>query len=418
MTEVKMIPLSLIDPSPFQVRTWMDPEKLESLALSFGEIGQQRPIKVRPEGDRYELIYGHRAVKALEIAGIETARAEVVEGLSDEEIIWIQDAENTEAEPETDWDLAKRFKLLTEKGITQAEIAQRKGKTQAWVSYRLQMLKLDPYFITAVIKSRLTELQAREILKAPEELLPEVCHEIEEQFNVTGVLPRPADIPDFINYVVAVRARPDLKASPEILREEPRSLAEEERLDEEEVDELELEDSELDQIPDEQRIVPLGTPEPVTAKPEVPSVSQEERVPAPVAEPRRAALEPTPISEKVDVTVTPPTSVTLETLAQKYPATAEYVADYLSKNLRPDEPFLAWSVSRKFGISELEAKNLIREVRAQPRRVEPSPPKPIQKEIDQAVFTCKTCGESFLIVHVEPTGEHKLRPVRHVEGEA
>ena len=33
-----------------------------------------------------------------------------------------------------------------------------------------------------------------------------------------------------------------------------------------------------------------------------------------------------------------------------------------------------------------------------------------EEEIDQAVFTCKTCGQSFLIVHCEPSGRHRLKP--------
>jgi len=33
-----------------------------------------------------------------------------------------------------------------------------------------------------------------------------------------------------------------------------------------------------------------------------------------------------------------------------------------------------------------------------------------EEEIDQAVFTCKSCGQSFLIVHCEPSGRHRLKP--------
>jgi len=409
MTEVKDIPLNLIDPSPFQVRTWMDPEKLESLAESFRRNGQQRPIKVRPKPEgRYEIIYGHRAVKALSMVPKETARSEVVEGLSDEEIIWIQDAENSESEPESDWDYAKRFKMLMDKDETQAQIAERKGKSQEWVSRRLSMLRLDPYFMTTVIKSKLTEALAREILKAPEELLPDVCRELEEHYRVNGSLPRMVDIADYINYVVAVKARPDLAPAPELLREEDE--------EEEEEDELELEDSELDQIPDEERvseplfpeprrvIVPMGTPEPGAAKPEAPSISEEERAPAPI-EPRRTFIGPTPVTQR---------EVEVETVSEKYPAAADYVADYFSKNFRPDVDALVWSMSHKFGINEMEARDLIREVRAQPHRTV-VPPQPITKDIDIAEFVCNHCGKSYIIVHVEPSGDHKFRPIVHRE---
>jgi len=42
----------------------------------------------------------------------------------------------------------------------------------------------------------------------------------------------------------------------------------------------------------------------------------------------------------------------------------------------------------------------------------PAEPKPAPKELVQAEFTCKTCGERFLIVHMHPSGNHALKPIR------
>jgi len=74
-------------------------------------------------------------------------------------------------------------------------------------------------------------------------------------------------------------------------------------------------------------------------------------------------------------------------------------------------------------LPELEGIPREPEISMTPRpEVAAQPPEPrrtrVEKtEIDQAVFTCKTCGASFLIVHIDPTGEHRLKPVTIVEPE-
>jgi len=47
---------------------------------------------------------------------------------------------------------------------------------------------------------------------------------------------------------------------------------------------------------------------------------------------------------------------------------------------------------------------------AAPRRERPPP-----TEIDVAVMTCTHCGQHFMLVHLEPSGNHKFRSVAHRE---
>ena len=82
------IPISEIDDfrnHPYQVR--MD-EDMGLLVKSIKEHGVITPVKLRKkDGGRYEMISGHRRMKACEILGYEMIRAEVMEMTHDEAII-------------------------------------------------------------------------------------------------------------------------------------------------------------------------------------------------------------------------------------------------------------------------------------------------------------------------------------------
>lgn len=87
------LPLAEIDPfpeHPFKVR--MD-EDMDQLVESVKERGIITPITVRQKEDgRYEIVSGHRRVKACELAGLETVRAEIKEMTRDEAIILMVDS--------------------------------------------------------------------------------------------------------------------------------------------------------------------------------------------------------------------------------------------------------------------------------------------------------------------------------------
>ena len=82
------IPIELIDDfpdHPFKVR--MD-EDMDQLVESVKERGLITPVTLRPKDDgRYEIVSGHRRVKACEIAGLSVVKADVREMTRDEAII-------------------------------------------------------------------------------------------------------------------------------------------------------------------------------------------------------------------------------------------------------------------------------------------------------------------------------------------
>ncbi len=91
--KVRLIPISLIDDAPdhpFQVR---DDEEMQELIDSISTFGVINPVIARKgEGDRYELISGHRRKHACTRIGIETLPVIVRELSREEAIIYMVDS--------------------------------------------------------------------------------------------------------------------------------------------------------------------------------------------------------------------------------------------------------------------------------------------------------------------------------------
>ena len=347
MTEIKQIPLDLIDPSPFQMRTIMDEQLLEQLAESLKRDGQQRPVKVRPKGDRYELVFGHRTFSAASKAGLTGLQA-IVEDLTDEQVMWAQYAENEFREDISDYDRAKWLKTMIDKfSYTQEQLGEKIGKDQPWISHHLKMLNLEQIMSLGII-TRLTEFQARALLKASDDVILDVCSEVEERFNQDGFILTAKGIEERIEYFKAMKeykALPDEAKLEYPPREPVLPLKEEEKLEEEEVDELELEDNELDQsIVSEETLKPPGVEE--EHKPR--KLFQEER-------PKEASAEMQEF---------------LEDRFKRYPS-------LLNKN----DPYLNYIFARSFDITESEADKLFNEYRDQRRKAQSSgAPKEIEEK--------------------------------------
>ena len=84
------IPLLDIDPFPDHPFKVQDDEDMMNLAESIRTNGVLTPATVRKKEDgRYELLSGHRRMRACEIAGLDSLRCEVVEMSRDEATIFM-----------------------------------------------------------------------------------------------------------------------------------------------------------------------------------------------------------------------------------------------------------------------------------------------------------------------------------------
>jgi len=132
------IELSKIKPSPAPIRTTWDEDKLQELAQSIQEQGLIVPIKVRPtDNSHYEIVYGHRRVEAMRLAGIDETDA-IVEGVDDTTTLLQAGMENLSKEDMTAFDKGAWIsRILPISGWTLYELAKQSGISRNMLSYWL-----------------------------------------------------------------------------------------------------------------------------------------------------------------------------------------------------------------------------------------------------------------------------------------
>jgi len=138
---IKKIPIKDLSSSKDQVRTTFNEEGLDALALSIKQQGQEVPIKVRPNGKGYEIIYGHRRTEASRRAGLKTIDA-IVDDVDDTEALRKQVLENEYRERVPDVERAKGYlKLLEKIGCSQKELGPMLGISPQYLGMQLKALE-------------------------------------------------------------------------------------------------------------------------------------------------------------------------------------------------------------------------------------------------------------------------------------
>ncbi|MEJ7804466.1 MAG: ParB/RepB/Spo0J family partition protein [Telluria sp.] len=141
------IDVAMVDDSPFQTeeesRDRYDPEAIDELAHTIANAGQQEPITVRWINNRFQLIAGHRRIRAARSLGWVKIRALVVRK-NDEAAEKSVMVHNEGRKDLSDYAKAKLYQRAKQKGYAkkQDEIAHMFATKQGSVSKRLAMLTL------------------------------------------------------------------------------------------------------------------------------------------------------------------------------------------------------------------------------------------------------------------------------------
>jgi ParB/RepB/Spo0J family partition protein len=136
----RSIPLDLLSAHPAN-RAISSDEKLASLAESLRCLGQTTPIIVRPLGDSFQILAGHRRHRAGRIAGLETLEAKIIEA-DDQTALCVVAVENLQREDLTHLEQAEQIAQLLAAGQDPLEIAAQLGRTVAWVTARAHLRHL------------------------------------------------------------------------------------------------------------------------------------------------------------------------------------------------------------------------------------------------------------------------------------
>jgi len=164
------IPISQIDPNPFQPRSHFDEHDLRDLSDSIREHGIIQPLTIRKTGhNRYQLISGERRLKASLLAGMEQVPA-YIRLANDEQMLEMALVENIQREDLNPLEIAISFqRLLEECRIRQEELSQKVGKDRSTVANYIRLLKLPSEVQVAVRDNLVTMGHARAIINVPDE---------------------------------------------------------------------------------------------------------------------------------------------------------------------------------------------------------------------------------------------------------
>lgn len=165
------IAISAIDRNPNQPRRHFDETELGELAASIRAHGVLQPILVRPiagQAGRYEIVAGERRWRASQLAG-NTHIPAVVREFADNDVLEIAIVENVQRSDLNPIEEALGYQALMARfGRTQADVAEKVGKSRPHVANMLRLLQLPGEIQEMVREGKLSAGHARAILSAPD----------------------------------------------------------------------------------------------------------------------------------------------------------------------------------------------------------------------------------------------------------
>ena len=173
---VRMMPVSSIEPHLDQPRRHFDEAALEELAASIQARGLIQPIVVRPHGHRYQIVAGERRWRAAQKARLHEVPV-IVRDFTDAETLEVALLENIQRQDLNAIEEAEAYqRLIDEYGHTQEALGKVVNKSRSHVANLLRLLDLPESVRKLVVSGDLSMGHARALVTAidPEALAQEV----------------------------------------------------------------------------------------------------------------------------------------------------------------------------------------------------------------------------------------------------
>jgi len=183
---VESLPLADIRPNPYQPRKSFDEAALAELSASIKQSGVFQPIIVRKSVNGYEIITGERRFRASKLAGKDTIPA-IVRDFDEAAMMEVAVLENLQREDLTALEEAQAYDTLIKRlHLTQAEVADRLGKSRPYIANYLRLLTLPNEVKQLLDQGQLAMGQARTLLSLKDKTrLVEVAKRtVKEQLTV------------------------------------------------------------------------------------------------------------------------------------------------------------------------------------------------------------------------------------------
>ena len=185
-TDRTTLPVTALEPGPFQPRLAMEPGALAELTASIKRQGVLQPILARPHPERegvYQIIAGERRWRATQAAGLHEIPV-LVRPLDDTEAMAAGLVENLQREDLDPIEEAQGYRRLQEDfGLTQDSLGGLVGKSRSHIANTVRLLNLPDAVRAQVSGGALSAGHARALLLHPE---PEAAarHVIARGLNV------------------------------------------------------------------------------------------------------------------------------------------------------------------------------------------------------------------------------------------
>ena len=167
---VEQIEMKMIRPSEFAVRDQFlnDGSQDETLMNSIKEHGLLQPILVRPLSHGFEIVAGHRRFQTCRSLRWRFVPCKIRE-MTDKQAFEIQLTENIQRKSMDPIEEAEAFRRYVVDfgwgGVS--ELAKKIGKSEEYVSHRIQLLRLPADIKEQIINSKINVSQALELTSIP-----------------------------------------------------------------------------------------------------------------------------------------------------------------------------------------------------------------------------------------------------------
>lgn len=167
--QVLFLKPSAILPNPWQPRKHFDDEALIDLKESIVQNGILSPLLVTKNKDGYLLVAGERRLRAAKLAGLEKVPV-IIRAFEDELIAELAIVENIQRENLSPIEEAMAYQaLINDYGYTATSVAERMGKSRAYVANLIRLLKLPEPIKAYVLENKLSSGHARALLGLSDE---------------------------------------------------------------------------------------------------------------------------------------------------------------------------------------------------------------------------------------------------------
>ena len=161
-------PIDQLQPNPLQPRGVITPDSLADLVDSIKIHGIIEPLVIAHTPAGYQIIAGERRWRAARIAGLSSVPVLIKETTPQGmlEMAIIENVQRTDLNPV---DRAKSFdRLMTEFNLSNQEVANRIGKSPAYISNSLRLLQLPDALKDGLISGVISEGHARALSAIPD----------------------------------------------------------------------------------------------------------------------------------------------------------------------------------------------------------------------------------------------------------